>query len=252
VSLPVAKGEGVRDMFDRIAPRYDLLNRLLTGGLDEVWRRRAVRALDPGPDRRYLDLCAGTLDLSAHVLRRQPSSWVVAADYSSAMLERGLMSNKIPSKQHLRTVVADAHDLPFAPASFDGGLCGFGMRNLADLDGALAQLARVLKPGARFCVLEFFRPETDYERRFHRVVNRSLVPTVGRLISRDREAYRYLGASMEDFDSRTDFGQRAGRVGFRTLRARRLFPGVASLVVLEREPEAVDARPQAAPEHRTP
>ena len=228
--LPIEKGADVRAMFDRIAPTYDLLNGVLTLGLDERWRKLAVTALAPVPNDHILDLCAGTLDLTRHVVRREPGVRITAVDAAAQMLDEG--EHKISDAASVETVVADALDLPFDSGTFDGAICGFGMRNLADLDQGLNECRRVLKPGASLVVLEFFRPTGNYERLFHQAINRTVVPLFGRLLSGDHSAYLYLAKSMETFDSVQDFVDRGKTHGFETSLHRSLFPGVASLVVL--------------------
>src|SRR5439155_7935697 len=146
----------VRRMFAAVAPRYDLLNHLLSLNIDRRWRRRAVNRLgwEARPDGVYLDLCAGTMDLAAELARRPAfRGRVVGADFALPMLARG-------KAKAARTVpvAADALDLPFPDAAFDGALVGFGVRNLADLDAGLHEAARILKPGARFVILEFSTP----------------------------------------------------------------------------------------------
>ena len=232
-SVPSAeqKGELVRDMFTRIAPTYVITNSLLTFGIDRRWRRQAVRALDAGGKGHVLDLCAGTLDLTL-VLLAHGSSRVEAVDFSEGMLRMG--RPRLPPDAPVDTTWGDAQDLPCASGVFDAAVCGFGLRNVADNARALREVHRVLRPGARFAVLEFFRPERWFERAFHAVFNRAVLPLVGGLVSGDRAAYSYLANSMQAYMNRPTFEALAADNGFRVLSADRLFPPVASLVVLER------------------
>src|SRR5438045_2218 len=151
-----AERSSVRDMFSAIAPRYDFLNHLLSLNVDRSWRRAAVRRLawERTPHGTYLDLCAGTLDLAA-TLAREPAfaGRVVGADFAIPMLARGK-----GKAARARPVGADALTLPFADGRFDGAMCAFGVRNLADLDAGLREAHRVLRPGTRFVVLEFTTP----------------------------------------------------------------------------------------------
>ncbi len=232
-SVPPAERKGalVRDMFTRIAPTYVLTNRLLTFGIDAAWRRRAVASLGEGAQGTVLDLCAGTLDLTL-VLLDAGASRVEAVDFSEGMLERG--RPRLPPGAPVDTTWGDALDLPCASDSFDAAICGFGLRNVVDNARALAEVHRVLRPGSRFAVLEFFRPTTWFARAFHAVFNRVVLPLVGGLLSGDRAAYAYLARSMEAYLERGEFETLALDAGFAHVSSTDLAPPVASLVVLER------------------
>jgi len=222
------RGSAVRAMFDRIAPRYDLLNRVMTLKVDQAWRRALLRALAPRGGERLLDLCAGTMDVAALARRRAPGLRVVAADFSFQMLVRGVAKTALPASQ------ADAQALPFRAASFDLATVTFGMRNLESYQRGLAELARVLSPGGRLGVLEFFRSQSAGPRLVHGVYNRLALPVLGRILSPDPEAYRYLVASMERFASRREFEEAARSAGFRDVRGTTLFPGVCGMVTAVR------------------
>src|SRR5438477_9777015 len=179
----------VRGLFTAIAPRYDFLNHLLSLNVDRSWRRAAVARLgwEAKPDGTYLDLCAGTLDLAAELARRDGfRGRVIGADFAVPMLERG--KDKAPRAV---PVAADALELPFPAARFDGALVGFGVRNLADLDSGLREAARVLKPGARFVILEFATPRLVPLRAIYLFYFRGILPAIGRLVSKHRDAYPY-------------------------------------------------------------
>ncbi len=230
VPLP---GEGpragaVRAMFDRIAPSYDLLNRVMTLRVDQAWRRRLLSALRPRDGEALLDLCAGTMDVADLARRGAPGLRVVGADFSFQMLHRGVEKTRLPAAQ------ADALALPFRAASFDLATVTFGMRNLDSWETGLRELARALRPGGRLGVLEFFRSESAGSRFVHGAYNRLALPVLGRILSPDPEAYRYLVASMERFASRPEFEDGARRAGFRDVRGETLFPGVCGLVTAVR------------------
>jgi ubiquinone/menaquinone biosynthesis methyltransferase len=227
-SAPVAEGHAlaVRSMFDRISPTYDLLNRLLSLGIDRRWRVRALnelaRELPSGP---LVDVCAGTLDLSAAMRRRWPTRPLLSLDFARDMLlaGRGKVSGGI-------SVVADALHMPLAAASCAGLVCGFGMRNLSDPAAGLREAARVLKPGGSCVVLEFFRPERATTRLFHAIYGNVLLPFVGRLVSGDGQAYSYLSRSMQGFMSRDEFAAAMREAGFSRVEAFDLTLGIASIV----------------------
>jgi len=222
------RGHAVRAMFDRIAPSYDLLNRVMTFRVDQRWRRRLIAALALRDGERLLDLCAGTMDVAAEARRRAPGLHVVGADFSREMLARGAAKTGLPAAQ------ADALALPFSSERFDAATVAFGMRNLDALDRGLAELARVLRPGGRLGVLEFFRPESQGSRFVHGAYNRLALPVLGRVLSPDPEAYRYLVASMERFASRLEFEEACRKAGFEDVRGATLFPGVCALVTARR------------------
>ena len=218
---------GVRRMFDRISPTYDLLNRLLSLGIDRGWRKRALAVLAQRvPEGALLDSCAGTLDLTAAMQARWPERTLIAADFARDMLVAG----RAKLQGGTRAVVCDAMCLPFASESFAGMTCGFGMRNLADPRKGAAEAHRVLTQGGVFVVLEFFRPTRVPTRVFHAVYGRGLLPLVGRLVSGDGEAYGYLSRSMRGFLTRDEFEQALSQAGFHTVGGCDLTFGIASIV----------------------
>jgi ubiquinone/menaquinone biosynthesis methyltransferase len=223
-----AHGSAARRMFDRIAPTYDLLNRLMSAGADRRWRDRAVAEVERSPPGPVLDLCAGTMDLTALIVRARPADRVVAADFAPAMLDVG--RRKVPSAE---VVVADATALPFADASFAAVVCGFGMRNLADPAAGACEARRVLRPGGRFVTLELFRPARAATRAFHTAYARWALPLLGGWLSGDRSAYEYLARSMTGFLTRWQYERILEGAGFSPVRGVDLTLGIASIVVAE-------------------
>ncbi len=231
--LPLTGGQAkrryVRGLFADIAPRYDLLNHVLSLNIDRRWRRQAVDRLgwEAHPEGVYLDLCAGTLDLAAE-LGNRPSfgGRVIGADFVPEMLERG-----VGKSARVAPAAADALDLPFAGATFDGATVGFGMRNLMDLDAGLREAARVLKPGARLVVLELTTPRWQPMRALYLAYFRQVLPGIGRLVSKHRTAYDWLPASVEFFPEPRPFADRISQAGFDEVSWDLLWGGIAALHV---------------------
>ena len=224
----------VQRIFSEIAPRYDLLNRLLSGGIDRSWRRAAIAAL--GVDRRpagtYVDLCAGTLDVGAAIAAlRGFQGFVVAADFAEPMLRAG--RGKAPAAA-LSPVVADALTLPVAGGSCDGAVVAFGIRNVVDMPAAFREVLRVLTPGARFVILEFSTPRLAIIRWTYNLYSRRVLPLVGALISGHPTAYRYLPDSIAQFPSAETLMAMMSDAGFVNVSAARLTFGVAALHVGEK------------------
>lgn len=217
----------VRDMFTAIAPRYDFLNHLLSLNIDRRWRRLAIQRLcwEESPTGLYLDLCAGTLDLAVQ-LAGTPGfrGRIVGADFVIPMLEIG--RRKIPE---IHPVGADALRLPFPRGYFDGCIVGFGIRNLADVDAGLREIARVVKPGGRLVVLEFSTPTAWPIRSLYMFYFRHVLPLIGRLVSKHMTAYSYLPDSVEQFPGNQSFKLQMETNGFAEVCVQRLTFGVASL-----------------------
>jgi demethylmenaquinone methyltransferase / 2-methoxy-6-polyprenyl-1,4-benzoquinol methylase len=228
--LPVADGAEkrayVRAMFSAIAPTYDRLNRLLSLSLDLRWRRYAVDRLgwERVPQGIYLDLCAGTLDFAA-ILAQRPgfAGRVVGADFARPMLELGRHK-----AERLAPVAADALELPFPAAVFDGAMVGWGMRNLVDLDAGLVEVARVLKPGARLVVLDVATPARHPLRGLYLLYFEHIVPRIGRWISKHRTAYRWLPESARAFPRPPELAGRIATAGFTDVRFRLFLGGVTA------------------------
>jgi demethylmenaquinone methyltransferase / 2-methoxy-6-polyprenyl-1,4-benzoquinol methylase len=210
--LPLDKRPAaVREMFAGVAPRYDLLNHLLSGALDVWWRRRAARALGVGAGGEVLDLCCGTGDQSTALARR--GARVVSADFCLPMLALARRKLGGAGGAAPRLATADALGLPFADGRFAGAAVSFGLRNVADLGAALGELARVLAPGGRLAVLEFALPERRWLRGPYLFYFRRVLPLLGRLISPRGSAYTYLPESVLDFPQRQGFTARMEAAG---------------------------------------
>jgi demethylmenaquinone methyltransferase/2-methoxy-6-polyprenyl-1,4-benzoquinol methylase len=222
----------VRRTFSEIAPRYDLLNRVLSLGVDRAWRRRALAALGwrRRPAGAYLDLCAGTLDVGALLTRQRGfAGLVVGADFAVPMLRAG----RGKASAALAPVGADALALPLADASVDGAVVAFGIRNVADLGAALGEARRVLRPGARLVVLEFTTPPNALVRAAYHAYFHHVLPAVGRLVSGHPTAYAYLPRSVAHFPREEALAERMRAAGFAAVRWERLTLGVAAIHVGE-------------------
>lgn len=205
----IQSGDTVRSMFDRIVPRYDLMNRLMTGGRDIAWRKRVARmALASAPDGhpRVLDVATGTGDL-AFAMANGGASGVVGLDFSEEMIAA---ARKKAAKRggKVEFVVGDAMDLPYPDGTFDACTVSFGLRNMPDYDAAIGSMARILKPGGRFVCLEmtpFHRPVLG---PLFRLYFERIMPIVGGLLSGSPAAYKYLPQSVEAFPPAHDLAER--------------------------------------------
>ena len=222
----------VRRMFDSIAARYDLLNRLLSFGQDVVWRRAAARAAAQGPCRRVLDVAAGTGDLAIELARRlEPGGQVVAVDFAWEMIERGRrkLERAIPGRS--RVVCANALELPFGDGSFDAAAMAFAARNVADLLGCFREMRRVVRPGGTVVCLELSHPAGPVWGQLYRWYFYRVVPLIGRIVAGRRGPYDYLPRSLTRFPRQAelcDVMRRAGLVGVRYVN---LLGGIAALHV---------------------
>jgi demethylmenaquinone methyltransferase/2-methoxy-6-polyprenyl-1,4-benzoquinol methylase len=215
--------DGVRRMFDRIAPVYDAMNRVMTAGLDRRWRRITVEQV-VRPGDRVLDACCGTGDLA--VAARARGADVVGLDFSERMLERA--REKAPAVEWVR---GDMLALPFEDASFDAVTVGFGVRNVEDLDGGLRELRRVLRPGGRLGILEITRPRGALAP-FYRLWFDRVVPALGRVLP-GGAAYTYLPASVRRFPGPEELASRLQAAGFAAVRLRFFAGGIVALHVAE-------------------
>lgn len=207
------RGATIRNMFSEVAPRYDLLNRLLSARLDVVWRRQAAAALMLAPDARVLDLCSGTGD-QAMAIRRRHGARVAAGDFCLPML--ALARSKFATVERPRpaNLASDALDLPFAEGSFDAATVSFGLRNVADLGRALAEIRRVLKRRGELVVLEFALPRSRPLKALYRFYFERVLPAIGRVVSHQGSAYRYLPDSVGQFPQREKFLAAMTAAGF--------------------------------------
>jgi len=237
----------IAGMFDQIAARYDLLNLVLSGGLDRRWRRRAVRALALSGRERVLDVCTGTGDLAMAALRaRAGARDVVGVDFAGAMLARARDKARragLGGRFHLAQ--GDATRLPLPAASVDAVMVAFGIRNVERPADALAEFRRVLRPGGRLAVLEFGQPRSALVRAVYGWYGRHVLPRIGRAVSRHPDAYEYLPASVAAFPAGGAFVTLLRHAGFEAATAVPLTFGIVYLYVARTE--ASDAHSQHVP-----
>src|SRR5579862_4778905 len=213
-NLTADKGTFVREMFARIAPRYDLANRVLTGGLDETWRRRAIRLLAPAPEARLVDLCCGTGDLAFGLLRADRTLDVTGVDFCRPMLQRAQARAAGAGRGSIRFVEGDVMAMPFDDATFDGATMGFSLRNVVDVDATLREILRVLRPGARFVSLDVTKAPNRIYKRLFDLYFYGVVPLLGGVVGGSRAAYSYLPNSLTHHPNAPDLRDRFTRAGF--------------------------------------
>ena len=224
-----AKRAYVQRIFSQIAPRYDLLNHLLSFNIDKAWRRTAIAALgwERAPNGLYVDLCAGTLDVAAELSRRPGfAGRVIGADFAEPMLRAGIGK---ASPTIVSPVVADAVDLPVPTNAASGAIVAFGIRNVAHLDRGLREIHRVLAPGARFVILEFTTPRSAVVRGLYHLYFHHILPQIGALVSGHRTAYAYLPRSVANFPIEEQLADRMRSAGFVDVNWRALTFGVAAV-----------------------
>lgn len=220
-------------MFNSIAHRYDLLNRLLSGGMDIRWRRKMVRKLAPKAGESILDLATGTADVALEILNQTTGSLekIVGVDFSPAMLT--LAKNKLPAKTpkaaQILLATGAAESIPLKDDEFDGLTVAFGVRNFADLDRGLSEMARVLKPGGRAVILEFSLPRSRVLCFGYKLYFKKILPFLGGLVSGQPDAYRYLPDSVETFPVRQALEQKLLAAGFERIEHRDMNLGIVTL-----------------------
>lgn len=223
------KGAFVRDMFAKIAPRYDTANRVISAGLDEGWRKRAIALLAPPKGGRVLDLCCGTGDVVFHLQRIDPSLDVTGVDFCEPMLENARRRATHEARGKATFVEADVMTLPFEDRAFDGATMGFSMRNVVDIDATLREIRRVLRPGARFVNLDMSKAPNKLWKALFGVYFYRIVPLIGGVVGGSHQAYSYLPNSLTNHPNAEALRERFEKAGFQNSGFVRLMGGAIAI-----------------------
>lgn len=226
-----SKRERVEDMFDRIAPKYDLLNKVLSVGIDKGWRKQMVAELKSLQPKTMLDIATGTADVAIACMQLQPSH-ITGVDISALMLAEGQKKIEgLGMAQQITLQQADSENLPFADNSFDAITVAFGVRNFQHLDKGLSEMLRVLKPNGKVVILEFSQPEKFPIKQFYNFYSKYILPTIGQLVSKERAAYEYLPESVAAFPYGQEFVKIMNYNNFVNTKCVPLTFGIASIYV---------------------
>lgn len=240
----LGKKQQIAAMFDKIAFRYDFLNRFLSGGIDIYWRRRAIRELAgvvgdkaavAATTKTILDVATGTADMAIMMARYLSASHITGIDISTGMLEIGRQKiTRLQMEGKISLQTGDSEAIHFPDAHFDAVTVAFGVRNFENLEKGLREMLRVLKPGGRLVVLEFSQPKTPGVRHVYDLYLRLVAPNIGKMVSSNREAYQYLNDSVKAFPEGENFIRIMETCGYSNPRLRRLSLGICSLYVGEK------------------
>jgi len=224
------KKEQVSRMFDGIAPYYDFLNRLLSLGIDTIWRRRAIAQLKGDRPKHILDVATGTADVALEMAGRLSAERIVGLDISDQMLDVGRRKvRKKGLEERIELMVGDSENLPFANNTFDAITVAFGVRNFEHLEKGLQEMQRVLKPGGKLVVLEFSKPRLFPFKQLYDFYFRNILPAVGKITSKDPRAYRYLYESVQAFPERERFTDILTKTGYKSNQCIPLTLGICSI-----------------------
>ncbi len=225
----LTKKKQVEQMFDAISPKYDLLNRVLSGGIDIQWRKKVIKIIQKAEPETILDIATGTGDL-AIMMAKHTKAKITGLDLSAGMLEVGKQKVAIEKLQNrIEMVQGDSENLPFPDNSFDCVTVSFGVRNFENLSKGLAEIRRVLKPGGTFVILEFSYPAKFPMKQLYSFYSSTLLPLIGRLVSKDQSAYTYLPESISAFPQGEEMKSILRQVDFLQPQDHRLTFGIASI-----------------------
>lgn len=230
-----SKKQQVSSMFDRIAPYYDFLNRLLSLGIDTIWRKKAIGLLKEEQPQKILDVATGTADVAIEAANQLNPAAIVGVDISVEMLEVGRKKIRRKGLQEIiRLEEGDSENLPFPDNTFDALTVAFGVRNFEDLEQGLREMQRVLKPGGKVVILEFSKPTIFPFRQLYHFYFKNILPFVGKFTSKDPKAYRYLYESVQAFPDGDQFLNILSQTGYKSNRCIPLTLGVCSIYLGEK------------------
>lgn len=220
-----------KELFNRIADNYDLMNKLISMGLDKGWRKKAVKILEPSYNGFYLDIGAGTSDIGINIVSQTPTATVLSLDPAIEMLK--LSINKITGakleKESIPLICGNGLSLPFADSVFDGVISAFCIRNIDDRAKTAEEIHRVLKPGGRFVILDLWKPESTIMAGLCKIYNSTVLPITGAILS-EKEAYQYLARSIENFPPAKEIAALFEKHGFEQVKVKSLSGGIVSIV----------------------
>ncbi len=220
----------VRDVFSRVAPKYDLMNDVMSLGIHRSWKNAMIDWLAPRPEQRLLDLAGGTGDIAFRFLKRAPDARATVLDLTEAMLAAGRERSEAEDfGSRLDWVAGDATQLPFATGTFDACTAAFGLRNVTRMEDALAEAFRVLRRGGRFLMLEFSRVQSPALRQLYDIYSFRVIPALGAAIANDRDSYSYLVESIRRFPDQEALAEMIRAAGFEQVDYRCLSMGVVAL-----------------------